>query len=67
MLDGELDKGLPYAQDHGTIARRESVAVTGVSERTAANDLADLVRKGLLEATGRRGWRTAYRLRHEAG
>jgi ATP-dependent DNA helicase RecG len=60
-------RGLLHAREHGTIARREYVAVTSVSERTAANDLADLVRKGLLEPTGGRGRRTAYRLRHEAG
>ncbi|TAK36072.1 MAG: hypothetical protein EPO21_03705 [Chloroflexota bacterium] len=47
-------KGLLHAQKHGTIARREYVALTGVSERTAANDLADLVRRELLEPTG--GW-----------
>ncbi len=66
-ITDRLDRGLLHAREHGTIARREYVAVTGVSERTAANDLADLVRKGLLEATGGRGRRTAYRLRHEAG
>jgi ATP-dependent DNA helicase RecG len=59
--------GLLHIREHGTIARREYVAVTGVSERTAANDLADLVRKGLLELTGGRGRRTAYQLRHVAG
>jgi ATP-dependent DNA helicase RecG len=60
-------RGLLHAREHGTIARREYVAVTGVSERTAANDLADLVRKGLLESTGGRGRRTTYHLRQEAG
>src|SRR5581483_4868093 len=35
------------------------------TRRAAANDLADLVRKGPLEATGGRGRRSAYRLRHE--
>jgi ATP-dependent DNA helicase RecG len=59
-------KGLLYVQEHAAIARREYVALTGVSERTAANDLADLVRRGLLEPTGGRGRRTAYRLRDQA-
>nr|MDA8216345.1 hypothetical protein [Dehalococcoidales bacterium] len=59
-------KGLLYVREHGTIARREYVALTGVSERTAANDLADLVRRGLLEPTVGRGRRTAYRLRDHA-
>ena len=54
-------RGLLHAREHGTIARREYVAVTGASVRTAASDLADLVRKALLEPTGGRGWRTAYR------
>ncbi len=52
-------RGLLHAREHGTIARREYVAIAGVSERTAANDLADQVRKGLREPTGGRGWRTA--------
>ncbi len=59
-------RGLLHAREHGTIARREYVALTGVSERTAANDLANLVRQGLLEPTGGRGRRTAYRVRHGA-
>lgn len=66
-INDRQHKGLLHAREHGTIARREYVALTGVSERTAANDLADLVRKGLLEPTGGRGRRTAYRLRAEAG
>lgn len=66
-ITDRLYRGLLHAREHGTIARREYVEVTSVSERTAANDLADLVRKDLLEATGGRGRRTAYRLRHEAG
>ncbi len=60
-------RGLSHAREHGTIARREYVALTGVSVRTAANDLADLVRKGLIEPTGGRGRLTAYRLRRETG
>jgi len=35
-----------------TIARREYVALTAVSERSVAADLADLLRKGQLESTG---------------
>ncbi len=60
-------KGLLHAQEHGSVARREYVALTGLSERTAANDLADLVRKGLLAPTAGRGRRAAYRLREGAG
>ena len=67
LLDGgEINerqfRGLLYAQEHGTIARRDYVQLAGVSERTALNDLSDLVRKGLLEQTESRGWRTAYRV-----
>ena len=58
-------RGLLHAREHGTVARRDYVQLTGVSERTALNDLTDLVQKGLLDPTGRRGWRTAYRLREE--
>lgn len=60
-------RGLLHAREHGTIARREYAALTEVSERTALNDLTDLVRKGLIEPTGGRGWRTAYRLREDVG
>lgn len=56
---------LLYTREHGTISRRAYVGLTNVSERTAATDLADLVRKGILEGTGQRGWRTTYRLRRE--
>ena len=56
-------RGLLHAREHSSIARWEYAALTGVAARTAANDLADLMRKGLLEPTGWRGWRTAYRLR----
>ena len=70
MESGEINerqhKGLLHAQEHGTIAGREYVALTGVSERTAGNDLAALVRRGLLEPAGGRGRRTAYRLRDHA-
>jgi Fic family protein len=59
-------RGLRHAQERGSIARREYAALTGVSERTALNDLSALVRKGLLEATGGRGWRAAYRVRDAA-
>ncbi|MBI2761113.1 MAG: putative DNA binding domain-containing protein [Chloroflexi bacterium] len=66
---GELNerqyRALLHVREHGTIARREYVALTGVSERTAASDLADLVRRELLEGSGPRGWRTTYRLREE--
>jgi ATP-dependent DNA helicase RecG len=57
-------RGLVLAQERGTVARREYVTLTSVSERTAASDLADLVRKGLLEPTGGGGRRAAYRLRN---
>ena len=60
-------RGLLHAREHGTVARREYAALTGVSERTALNDLTDLVRKRLLEPTGGRGWRTAYRVRNGEG
>jgi ATP-dependent DNA helicase RecG len=56
-------KGLLFAREHGTIARRAYAQVTGASERTAARDLSDLVVKGLLVATGGGGSRTAYRVR----
>jgi ATP-dependent DNA helicase RecG len=59
-------RGLLYAREHGTIARRTYVELTDASERTAARDLTDLVRKGLLETAGGRGWRTSYGLRVEA-
>lgn len=59
--------GLVYAREHGSVARRDYVRLAGISERAAANDLAELLRKGLLESVGPRGWRTAYRLRAGIG
>ncbi len=59
------NRGLLQARAHGTITRREYVALTGVSEPTGLTDLIDLVQKGLLEPTGGRGRRTAYRVRDE--
>lgn len=59
-------RGLLHAREHGAVARRDYVQLTGVSVRTAASDLADLVQKELLEPTSGRGWRTAYRVRGRA-
>ena len=56
-------RGLLYLREHGEIRRRQYVQVAGVSERTAARDLADLVETSLLEPSGGRGRSTAYRLR----
>jgi ATP-dependent DNA helicase RecG len=55
-------QGLVYAHEHGTIARRQYVVLTGASIRTATNDLTALVQTGLIEPVGGRGSRTAYRL-----
>ncbi|HEY3079614.1 MAG TPA: hypothetical protein VGM69_06875 [Chloroflexota bacterium] len=67
MISERQYRGLLHAQEHQTVARREYAALTGLSERTALNDLTDLVRKGLMAPTGGRGWRTAYRVREETG
>lgn len=56
-------RGLLYAHERGTIARRAYVELTKASERTAARDLADLVEKGLLEIVAGRGRSTAYQAR----
>jgi ATP-dependent DNA helicase RecG len=55
-------RGLLHALEHGVVARREYAALTGVSDRTALNDLADLVEKGLIEPTGGRGRARGYRM-----
>ena len=52
--------GLLRVRKRSTIARREYVALTAVSERSVAADLADLLRKGQLESTGERGRMAAY-------
>ncbi|MBI2316829.1 MAG: hypothetical protein HYU75_07410 [Betaproteobacteria bacterium] len=49
------------------IHRREYVQLVGVSERTAARDLADLVDRNLLELGGGHGRSIAYRLRETGG
>ena len=56
-------RGLLYLREHGEIHRREYVQVAGVSERTAAHDLAELVERSLLVPSGGRGRSAAYRLR----
>jgi hypothetical protein len=58
-------RGPLHVWQRGTIARCEYVALTGVSEWTGPNDLADLIRKGLLEPTGGHGWRAPCRVRDE--
>lgn len=69
LEQGEINdrqyRGLLHAQSNGPIARREYAALTGISGRTALNDLTALVRRGLLEPTEGRGWRAAYRVRDE--
>jgi ATP-dependent DNA helicase RecG len=60
-------RGLRYVRERGAIQRREYVRLAGVSERTAARDLAELVERNLLEASGGRGRSTAYRLRDGSG
>jgi ATP-dependent DNA helicase RecG len=55
-------RGLEYAHAHGSIHRREYVQLTGVAERTALRDLADLVAKHLVQPSGGRGRSASYRL-----
>lgn len=56
-------RSLLRARQTGVITRREYVAATGVSERTAARDLADLLEQGILEIATGRGRSTSYRLK----
>jgi len=56
-------RGLLFVREHGIIARRAYVDLTGTSERTATRDLADLVEKNLLESAGGRGSQAAYSLK----
>ncbi|MGH2616928.1 MAG: ATP-binding protein [Thermomicrobiales bacterium] len=60
-------RGLLYLRERGSIQRREYVQLAGVSERTAARDLAELVERTLLELGGGRGRSTAYHLRGSNG
>jgi ATP-dependent DNA helicase RecG len=60
-------RGLQHVRDRGTIQRREYVRLAGVSERTAARDLAHLVERNLLKLSGGRGRSTAYRLPETRG
>ncbi len=60
-------RGLLYVREHGAIRRREYVQLAGVSERTAARDLTDLVERNLLELSGGHGRSTAYRLGKTGG
>jgi ATP-dependent DNA helicase RecG len=71
LENGEVNerqhRGLLYLRERGEILRREYVQLTGVSERTAARDLTDLLQKKLLEPSSGRGRSTAYRLRQGGG
>lgn len=53
LEQGEINErqyqGLLYVRERGAIQRREYVQIAGVSERTAARDLAELVERSLLE------------------
>ncbi|MEJ5251082.1 MAG: helix-turn-helix domain-containing protein [Armatimonadota bacterium] len=55
-------KAVMYVKERGSITNQEYQALTGVSKRTASDDLTDLVQKGILIKTGgQRGRGTAYR------
>ncbi len=63
-------RGLLHPREHGATSDRDCALLMEVSERTALNDPADLVRKGLIEpagGSGGSGWQTTYRLPEDAG
>ncbi len=53
---------VPHLKLQRQITNSEYRNITGVTDRTAARDLDDLVKKGLLERTARTGRSVAYRL-----
>lgn len=52
-----------WSKEHGSISNQEYQTLSGVSERTATRDLAELVRQEILTQVGRTGKGTTYRLR----
>lgn len=57
-------KAVLYVKEHGSISNREYQQLTGVSKRTASDELSDLVEKGVLSKVGgQRGRGTLYRAR----
>ena len=47
-------------EEHGVVHRRDYMAITGVPQRTANHQIADLVRQGVLRPNGRRGRAAGY-------
>jgi len=57
-------KAVLYVKEHGSISNREYQQLTGISKRTASDELSDLVEKGVLSKVGgQRGRGTLYRAR----
>lgn len=58
---------LDHLRAHGTLSRREYVALTGASLRTANRDLEDMVRQGRIRSNGIRGRGAGYLLPDDQG
>jgi len=57
-------KAVLYVKEHGSISNRAYQQLTGISKRTASDELSDLVEKGVLSKVGgQRGRGTLYRAR----
>ena len=55
-------KAVLYVKEHGSISNRAYQQLTGISKRTASDELSDLVEKGILSKVGgQRGRGTLYR------
>jgi ATP-dependent DNA helicase RecG len=55
-------KAVFYVKEYGSISNREYQQLTGISKRTASDELSDLVEKGVLSKVGgQRGRGTLYR------
>jgi ATP-dependent DNA helicase RecG len=61
-LNERQKKAIEFLRENGKISRKQYVALCGCSERTALDDLIDLVKKGLTERKGA-GKGTYYEIR----
>ena len=62
-LNERQRKAVEFVAENGQISRKEYVRINNVSERTAARDLADMVKRGVFMTNGKRGWALRYLLR----
>ena len=62
-LNQRQRKAVEFVVKNGQISRKEYVKINNVSERTAARDLADMIKKKVFVTNNKRGWALRYLLK----